>query len=406
MYLRNGKIGIFDLGSKEIGEQEFSEGTTWEQMSSIYIADKLASEHGEDSLILGTGVLTGSFVPASCAGIVRGPKDADGRPRLMSIMGLAGFELKLSGFDFIVLKGVAERPGYLWVRDGIIDLVNADELRSLDSWARTDKVRADQGDPKIQVIAGGAWCDSKSPQSQAIVDYWGGDDKSGIGAELGNKNLVALAFRGMGELELSEPEGHFEDAILLMREHVVKLGENHGLASYSDVADRGDFKKLLHRNVGCYGCPFPCRSYLKVAEDPAEMRLVAKEPGYLHYDIPALRKAFEVGFDAKDATTTLMKCAKAGAEAHTVLKWASEMSSKVTLESVDEVLADPTNSKHGNLEHPPGNFETSFDDEDTYRACLGLGLCPRYWAKVGFDMAQIVLFAQDLLGRTVPADDG
>jgi hypothetical protein len=209
----------------------------------------------------------------------------------------------------------------------------------------------------------------------------------------------------MGELELAEPEGHFEDAILLMREHVVKLGENHGLASYSDVADRGDFKKLLHRNVGCYGCPFPCRSYLKIAEDPTEMRLVAKEPGYLHYDIPALREAFKIGFDAKEATVALMNCAKAGAEAHTVLKWASEISSKATMESVDEVLANPANAKRSSAERPPGNFETSFGDEDTYRACLGMGLCPRYWAKVGFDMPEIGLFARDLLGGDVPTGD-
>jgi len=405
LYLRNGRIGVIDLASKEIGEEELAEGTTWEKMSSVSIAGDLASKHGEDSLILGTGVLTGSFVPASCAGIIRGRNDADGRPRLMPIMGFAGFELKLSGFDFIVVKGAAEKPGYLWVRDGMIDIVNAEEMRPLDSWARTDRVRTDQGDSKIQVISGGAWSDSKHPQSQAIVDYWGGDDKSGIGAELGKKNLVAIAFRGMGELELAEPEGHFEDAILLMREHVVKLGENHGLASYTDVADRGDFKSLLHRNVGCYGCPFPCRSYLKIAENPAELRLVAKEPGYLHYDIPALRKAFDVGFDAKDATVALMKCAKAGAEAHTVLKWASEISSKVTMESVDEVLANPADAKRSRVEQVPGNFETSFGDDDAYRACLGMGLCPRYWAKVGFDMPEIGLFAKDLVGRTVPNGD-
>jgi aldehyde:ferredoxin oxidoreductase len=404
LYLRNGKIGVIDLVSRDVVDEKLGDKVTWDEMSSISIADELASEHGEDSLILGTGVLTGSFVPASCAGILRGENDAAGRRRLMPLMGFAGFELKLSGFDFVVIKGVAGRPSYLWIRDGMIDVVNAEELRHLDSWARTDKVRADQGDSKIQVIAGGAWCDSKHPQSQAVMDYWGGDDKSGLGAELGKKNLVAIAFRGMGELELAEPEGHFEDAILLMREHVVKLGENHGLASYSDVVDRGDFKKLIHRYVGCYGCPFPCRTYLKVAEDPAELRLVAKEPGYLHYDIPALREAFGLGLDAKDATLALMKCAKAGAEPHTVLKWASEISSKVTLGSVDEVLANPVDAKRSRVEYPPGNFEPSFDDEATYRACLGLGLCPRYWAKVGFDISQIGLFAKDLLGRSVPAD--
>jgi len=405
LYLRSGKIGIFDLSSKELVEEDFVEEETWDKMSSLSIADRLASVHGEDSLVLGTGVLTGSFVPASCAGILRARADGDSISRSMPIMGFAGFELKLSGFDFIVIKGVAEKPSYLWIRDGMIDIVTAEEMRPRDSWARTDKILADQGDSKIQVVAGGPWCDSGHPRSQTVVDYWGGDDKMGVGAELGKKNLVAIAFRGMGELELAEPEGHFEDAILLMREHVLALGQNHGLASYSDVADRSDFKGLLHRNVGCYGCPFPCRSYLKVAEDPGELRLVAKEPGYLHYDIPALQKAFEVGLDAKDSTLAFMECAKEGAEAFSVLQMSSENSKKVTLETIHEVLKNPADPKHTKMERPPGNFESSFADSNTYRTCLGFGLCPRYWAKAGFDMPRIASFAEDLLGRKIPSDD-
>ena len=405
MYLRNGRIGMADLGSKETSEQEFIEEATWEGMSSLVIAERLAEEHGQDSIVLGTGVLTGSFVPAASSGIVRAGRDADGRQRVMPVMGMAGFELKLSGFDFIVVKGRAEKPSYLWVRDGMIDIVEAEDMTKLSSWARTDKIRADQGDAKIQVVAAGPWGDAGHPQAQAVVEYWGGDDKAGVGSEFGRKNLVAVAVRGMGELELSEPEGHFEDAILLMREHLVTLGENRGLASYSDVAAREDFRKLVHRNVGCYGCPFPCRSYLKVAEDPGELRLVSKEPGYLHYDVPALAKAFELGMDARDATVALIDCAKAGAEPHSVLSWALELSEKVTPQTVSEVLANPKDLKRVLIDRPPANLEAAFDDVDTYRACLGLGLCPRYWSKVGFDMVQVASFAEDLLGRTVPVDD-
>lgn len=402
MFLRNGRIGIFDLSSKEMSEEEFVDEGTWEKISSLMVAGDLAKEHGEDSLVLGTGVLTGSFVPAACAGIIRARPDLDGRQRIMPLFGFAGFELKLSGFDFVVVKGTAERPSYLWIRDGIIDLVPADEMRILNSWARTDKIRADQGDAKIQVVAGGSWCDQKSPQAQAVIDYWGGEDKSGVGSELGKKNLIALAIRGMGELALAEPEGHFEDALLLMREHIVKLGESKGLASYSSVADRADFTKLVHRSVACYGCPFPCRSYLKVEEDPQEFRLVVKEPGYLHYDIPALNKAYGLGLEAKDSTIALMKCAKAGAEPCSVLTWASEIGEKITSSSLDEILKNPLDEKYSRIERPPGNFEESFKDLDTYRSCLGLGLCPRYWSKVGFDMAEVGSFAEDAIGKPFP----
>lgn len=72
MYLRNNRVGIFDLSSNESSEQELGDETSWDRLSALYIADKLASEHGTDSLVLGTGVLTSSFVPAACAGIVRG----------------------------------------------------------------------------------------------------------------------------------------------------------------------------------------------------------------------------------------------------------------------------------------------------------------------------------------------
>ncbi len=393
---------MFDLTAKELSDEEFVEPEELAEMSSISIADRLASRHGEGSLVLGTGVLTGSFVPASCAGIVRAPGASGGPSRIMPVMGFAGFELKLSGFDFIVVKGVADRPGYLWIRDGVVDLIDAESMRSCDSWCRTDRIRSDQGDSKIQVIAGGPWCDLSHPNSQAVVSYWGGEDKVGLGAKLGRKNLVAIAVRGMGELALAEPERHFEDAVLLMREQIVKLGDNHGLASYAEAAARDDFQGLLHRNVGCYGCPFPCRSYLKAIEDPREMRLVAKEPGYLHYDVPALESAFVAGLGAKDATLALMRCARAGAEPQTVLALASGKSPGITLESIDEVLAGGSGGAPLQTAPTIGNFEQAFPDETTYRQCLGLGLCPRYWAKVGFGIENVASFARDAIGRPAP----
>ena len=401
LYLRNGKVGIYDLTEDESSEQPLEEAASWESVSSDVIARRLAEEHGEDSLILGTGLLTYSFVPAAAAGLIRGRLDPDGRERIAPILGFAGSELKLSGFDFIVLKGKAGSPGYLWVRDGLMEFVRAPEMLGTDSWERIDRIRADQGDNEIHVMANGPWGDKGLARSQLVIDYWGGEDKVGLGADLGAKGLAAIAFRGMGELEVAEPEGHFEDAILLMREHIEKLGKNDGLASYTGVAARDDFRKLVHRNVACYGCPYPCRSFLKVEEDPKEFRLLSKEPGYLHFDIPALEKAFEIGLDARSATKALIMCAKAGAEPFTTLSIASS-NGKATLESIGAVLTHLDQVKtSAYVDGPPGNFERSFDDPGDYRRCLGLGLCPRYWAKVGFDMAAIGPFAEATVGRTL-----
>ena len=396
MYLRNGRIGVYDLASGEASDAELTEDLAGDDTSSIVIADKLASIHGEDSLVFGTGVLTASFVPAACAGFIRAKHYPDGWSRFMPILGFAGVELKLSGFDFIVVKGVAEKPGYLWARDGSIDFVEAGDLKGKDSWMRTDKIRADQGDSKIQVISSGPWGDSMREASQLVIDYWGGEDKAGLGGVFGGKNLLAVAMRGMGEVELAEPEKHFEDSVLLMREHILKLGPNHGLASYSKAADRDDFRDLVHRHVACYGCPFPCRTFLKTDEDPKEMRLAIKDPGYLHYDIPALELAYASGLGSRDASLALRMCAKAGAEPVAVMSNLRASAARVTPETIASVLADPQDLRTDRV----ANFERSFQDEEAYRGCLGLGLCPRYWGKVGFDKEELASFGESAFGKT------
>ena len=397
MYLRNGRIGLFDLATGEASDAELTEDLAGDNFSSLVIADELASIHGENSLVFGTGVLTASFVPAACAGFIRARRFPDGWSRFMPILGFAGVELKLSGFDFIVVKGVSERPGYLWARDGIIEFVESEDLKSKDSWVRTDKIRADQGDSKIQVISSGPWGDSKREGSQLVIDYWGGEDKAGLGSVFGEKNLLAVAVRGMGEVELVEPEKHFEDSVLLMREHILKLGPNHGLASYSKAADREDFKKLVHRHVACYGCPFPCRTFLKTEEDPKEMRLAIKDPGYLHYDIPALELAFASGMGSRDATLALRMCAKAGAEPVAVISNMKASGARVTPETIASVLSDPEDLRTDRV----ANFEASFQDEGAYRDCLGLGLCPRYWSRIGFNKDELASFGESAIGKAL-----
>lgn len=390
MYLRNGRVGVFDLSAKSAGEEELPGG---DDLRSLALAESLMAEHGEGALVLGTGALTASFVPAACAGFIL-TKD-----RLMPLLGFAAVELKLSGFDFVVVKGRAARRGYLWIRDGMMELVDSQPVASGNAWKRTDAIRSEQGDTKIQILSVGPWGDASSDAAQMVVNYWGGEDKVGMGAELGRRGLCAIAFRGMGELELAEPEKHFEDSLLLMSEHIKKLDGNDGLASYSGIVARDDFRSLVHRHVACYGCPYPCRSYLKVHEDPKELRLMSKEPGYLHYDLPALEKAFELGFDARTATLAMIECAKAGADPVSLMALASQGSAEASLEPVRGLLVRPSMSANARA----GNFEASFSSVEPYRSCLDLGVCPRYWSKVGFDFEAVAEYARPALGDRGPA---
>jgi aldehyde:ferredoxin oxidoreductase len=386
MYLRTGSICSVDLATGDSSTSDLPEDLAG-QDSALVIMERL---HGEnpDSVIMGTGLLTGSLIPAACASVVTS-MSSEGMTT-MPILGHAGLELKLSGFDFIIVKGVSERLSYLWVRDGIAEVVDAQDLSGMDSWARTDKIRADQGDRKIQVLSCGPWGDRSENASSLVVNYWLGEDEAGLASVFGRKRLAAVAFRGMGELEVSDPESHFTECLALRREHISKLGSSRGLESYTEIAGKDEFSSLLHRIVGCYGCPHPCRSYLKIAEDSGVMALAHKEPGYLHYDIPALHGTTAAGMSVRDATAAMMESARQGADTLSVL--ARSGADLARFRSALSSAQDIPRAGHSSID---GSFRTY----QTYDQALALGLCPRYWGKVGLDVGSISKCAEPALGR-------
>lgn len=383
MFLCHGRAGIVDLSTGESSEQELSEEVLMKG-SSVSVADVLRKEHG-DPIVFGTGLLTGSLVPAACAGLVATSKG------VMPLLGSAGVELKLAGFDFIVVKGESKSPVYLWIRDGIAEVVPAPEMSSMDSWTRTEKIRTDQGDRRIQVVAAGPWGDAMRPSSCLSVNHWLGEDDVFTGAEFGRRKLAAVAFRGMGELEVSDPEAHLKASLTVRSEHSGRLGQSSGLASFWDGAKGDDFSSLLHRTVSCFGCPYQCRSYLKVNEDPRQMALVEKEPGYLHFDIPSLEAAKASGMSIRDATLAFMECARSGADPSSIIS-----SGAKDIEGVRKALSSGQ-AAPADRPSAPGSFRacTTFDE------CVALGLCPRYWAKVGIDMDAVTRCAEPALGRAI-----
>jgi len=384
MFLCNGRAGIIDLSTGESSEQGLPEDLL-HGGDALSIADRLLKEHG-DAIVLGTGLLTGSLVPAACAGLLVTAKGT------VPLLGLAGVELKLAGFDFLVIKGESPVPGYVWVRDGIAELVSAPGFRAMDSWTRTDRLRTDQGDRRIQVVSAGPWGDDQRWPSSLVVSHWMGEDDVHAGSEFGRRNLAAVAFRGMGELEVSDPDGHLSACLSLRAEHASTLGDSRGLASYWDGAAGDEFSSLVHRHVACFGCPHPCRSFLKVNEDPRQMALSAGEPGYLHFDIASLDAALASGVGPRDATALSMECAKAGADPFSILR-----SGAADLDSVRKAIASGDVAPSDRTSAPG-----SFRSYPTFDRCMSLGLCPRYYAKVGLDRDALSRCAEPALGAPLP----
>ena len=397
--LMNGRYGALDLRSGESSEGDVPEDSCRDAQSYLSFVRSMAEERSDDAVAVASGLLTCSLLPASCMGfVVSSEGDPEGKG-ICPLTGYIGTELKLSGFDFVVISGKAEQPGYVWIRDGIVEFVPSPFLSGMDSWGRTDRIRADQGDRKIQVISIGPWGDAAMPSSQLIANYWGGEDKMGFAAAFGRKSLSAVAVRGMGELELADPDEHFDRSIELRGKHMSALGSSNGLSSYCEEAGAQGFSELFHRKVSCYGCPYPCRSYFKVYEDPSVMELKNPEPGYLAYDVSGFRAFASLGMSHKDVIISLISCARNGAEPASVARAVDAEGKPASLDSVNAVLS--AKSAEESPRSDGGWISDALADASDYLACLTLGLCPRYWSKAGFDADAISYAAEPAVGQAM-----
>ena len=234
-YLASDKIVIVDLATREIIEEELDEDLVLEKIGGAGITKSLYDRFAdEDPIVLGTGLLTGTLVPGAALGIMTAKSPLTGKVSHVPVNLDAGIELKYSGFDYIVIKGASEKPVYLWVHDGIADLNDADDLWGKDVWAATDHVRDLMGDDLIQVLGIGEAGEKGSELAQVCINYWQSGDRMGFGNLFGKKNLKLIAIRGMGLLEIAEPEEFVENCAELLS--AVKSGAWHGKKGIAETA--------------------------------------------------------------------------------------------------------------------------------------------------------------------------
>ena len=318
-YLASDKIAIVDLGTRNITEDELDEDLVLDKIGGTGITKHLYDQYASDHpIVLGTGLLTGTLVPGASLGVITAKSPATGKISHVPLNLDAGMELKYSGFDYIVIKGNANKPVYLWVHDGILDINDADDLWGKDTWSATDHIRSEMGDDLIQVIGIGPAGENGSDLAQIGINYWQSADRMGLGKLFGQKNLKLMAIRGMGLLEISEPEDFIEDCAELIKTiRTDPATQKQGIAAVAAALgeeDMGDFlAHLTHRHMACFNTPVATNTFIFTDEDPAQLKESSvSEPGFLLTDISPLVSLKKAGLSAKDAGSVLKACSKYG----------------------------------------------------------------------------------------------
>lgn len=210
-----GKIAVVDLSSGSIRQQELATPYIDKYLGGDGLAARLLYDwvpagvgplEPENLLILSAGPLAGTSVQASC------------NVSLAAKSPLTGFTiynghsngkfarlLKFSGFDAVVLQGRAEKPSFLWINDGQVEIKDAAFLWGKDVRETERELKASLSQPKLSCMCIGPAGEKLVLISGVVNDAHHFAARGGLGAVMGSKNLKAIAVYGSRDVPIADP---------------------------------------------------------------------------------------------------------------------------------------------------------------------------------------------------------
>jgi aldehyde:ferredoxin oxidoreductase len=119
--------------------------------------------------------------------------------------GFFGPELKRAGYDGVFVSGAADKPVYIWIKDGKVELRDAGALWGLDAKETQDALEAATGEPELRAVVIGPSGEKLSLVSCVMNDGHRAAGRGGPGAVMGAKKLKAIAVRGTGRIKAADP---------------------------------------------------------------------------------------------------------------------------------------------------------------------------------------------------------
>ncbi len=164
----------------------------------------------ENRIIFGTGPLTGTLSPGSGRYTVTSKSPLTGIHGDSNAGGFWGPELRFAGYDHLIIQGRAERPVYLWINDGSIEIRDASYLWGKTTWETEIMIKEELEDPDVQVASIGPAGENLVRYACIINNLWRAAGRTGMGAVMGSKNLKAVAVRGTREVDVANPDALME----------------------------------------------------------------------------------------------------------------------------------------------------------------------------------------------------
>lgn len=266
----------------------------------------------ENAIIVGTGPFNGTMIPGSAEVMIIYKSPLNGAFPHSNGGGHFSHMLKSSGYDHIVITGRAEKPTYLKIADGDVELCDASNLWGKDIFETVDVLRS-RHEP-CSIIPIGQAGENLVSISVTSIDKGGTVGSGGLSAVMGSKNLKAMvAVQGAREIRVADRHRlqQLTDQLLTriraypMRQEMlvggsmtmtkdwVGVGLIHRIntelealpENYHEIRDRiYELHKRSRKRIACSTCPIGDKDRIDLAEgvlasvktyDSAVMTLIA-----------------------------------------------------------------------------------------------------------------------------------
>ncbi len=159
----------------------------------------------DNVLIISAGLLVGTMASASARTHVMAKSPLTNYLGSANMGGFFAPEMRWAGFDHLVIRGRAERPVYIYIHDGEIEIRKADSLWGQGVYKTQEIIRAELGDEETQSLCIGPAGEKLVRFANVMTGRKNAAGRTGMGAVMGSKNLKAVACRGSMDLAIAQP---------------------------------------------------------------------------------------------------------------------------------------------------------------------------------------------------------
>jgi aldehyde:ferredoxin oxidoreductase len=307
------KIAYIDLSTKETHSSPISREVRRRYLGGRGLDAYLLYNHTrkgcdplgpDNALIMSGGLLTGTCASATARTHIMAKSPLTGMVGSANMGGFFAPELAWAGYHHLVIKGKADRPVYLFIHDGEIEIRDAADLWGLPTTDTQWAIRDELGDEEIKSCVIGQAGENLVAYANVMTGIKNAGGRSGMGCVMGSKNLKAVAVRGTMDIKIAHPVEALEHNKKFIDQIVsAKVNQTQGTLGtpfiwgatnswggirtrnfqqnqleYADDVEPERLDEIAeetigpHHMTGCFGCQVHCRAQYKIPSGPYKGR--------------------------------------------------------------------------------------------------------------------------------------